>query len=307
MRLKDERDVSSTKWFEYRFMSPIEATAAFYEAYRRLFREAWRKNFHAPDTELKRGGPAAGLWSNGREFNSVWRARQIADGLGLPYEFFIREAIEAAMRRGAKRPPRPNQLYNVLGMSEIHARWHEQSRSLPLFSKLPQYRVEAFQGLPAQIAHQTWVVDNLKARLGRPYAIAQACFEQRVLPLERAEAEFSAHQMEQVRYESAGMTATPIASLKPSDFWPSCFGLPHAHDDASPICAVCHVRDGCGKVETQVRAKVVERYGSERPRDDEKRAQVRARVARLRAERKAAASPGAGASEREPGSVMMKM
>ncbi|MER2269545.1 hypothetical protein [Methylobacterium oxalidis] len=211
------------------------------------------------------------------------------------------------MRRGAKRPPRPNQLYNVLGMPEIHDRWHEQSRSLPLFSKLPQYRVEAFRGLPAQIAHQTWVVDNLKARVARPHAIAQACFEQRVLSLERAEAEFSAQQMDQARYESAGMTAPPIAPLRPSDFWPSCFGLPHAHDDASPICAACHVRDGCGKVEAQVRTKVAQRYGSERPRDDEKLAQVRARVARLRAGRKAAASPGAAASERGPGSVMMKM
>ncbi|MER2269544.1 hypothetical protein [Methylobacterium oxalidis] len=70
-RLQEERQVSATKWFDYRFMSPIEATVTFYEIYRRLFREAWRKNFSGPDAELKRGGPSAGLFFSRREFNSV--------------------------------------------------------------------------------------------------------------------------------------------------------------------------------------------------------------------------------------------
>lgn len=290
-RFKDERAVSATKWFDYRFMSPIEATQMFYDVYRRLFREAYKAHFDLYEAELKRGGPVAGLWSDGREFNGAWRARQIADGLGLPYEFLIREAIEASTRRGARRVPRPNQLYHMLSMPHIHERWAERRNALPVFSSLPQYRVEQFCDLPVQREHQTWVVGNLKDRLAMPVGIAQACFGDCVLPVERAETEFSSYQMEQVRYEGAGITPKPFETLEPGDFRPSCFGLPHAHDLSSPICDACHVRERCGQIEPRIRAEIAAAYGSEQPRDDEVRAQCRSRAARFRARKKAGASP----------------
>ncbi|GJE46614.1 hypothetical protein F6X53_19225 [Methylobacterium soli] len=288
-RIGDERSLFAAKWFDYRFVSPVEATLFFYDIYRDLYQKAWRKNFSVTEAERKRGVPIAGLWSSGREFNSVWRARQVADGLGLPYDFFIREAMEAAFRRGFKRPPRPNQLYHESFGPPILEAWAERQKSMPLLSALPQYRIEAYRNLPVQDEHQAWVVGNLKGRLARPYAIAQACFEQRVLSVERAEAEFSAHQMERVREEGAGMTPEPIVPLKRTDFWPSCFGIPHAWSETSPICAACHARADCAQVANKVEEKLLATYGVVGPRDAEVRAQTRARVARHRAERRAEA------------------
>ncbi len=234
-RLAEERDISGVKWFDYRFISAVQATERFYETYIHLYREAFRRNFDAGTATLKRAVPARGLWVSPGEFSAAWRARQIADGFGMPYDFFIRECIEAALRRGVARVPRPNQLYNLLSMPHVQERWEERRKALPLFSELPQYRVEAFCGLPAQIEHQQWVIDSLKARQARPFAIAQACFVDRLFTLDRAKAEFNPYVVEQMLSEAAGMKADPAPALRATNFLPSCFGLPHAcSDDSRP-------------------------------------------------------------------------
>lgn len=279
-RFLDERDVSSKKWFEYRFLPPVQATELFYQIYQDLYRQLWRKHFDFEKAKLKRVAPVAGLWSSGREFNSVWRARQIADGLELPYDFFIREAMETALRRGARRPPRPNQLYDKRNVAATLKRWSEHCRAVSTISILPQYRIEAFRGLSAQVDHQAWVVANLKARAATPYAIADACFVRRVITIERAETEFSPHQIDQVRYAGIGMAAAPVEPLPERAFWPSCFGVPHAHDESSSACANCPAIAGCRRATHSVREKILQWYGSDDPRLDERRAKGRDRVRR---------------------------
>jgi hypothetical protein len=295
-RLAEERDISGVKWFDYRFISAVRATERFYETYIHLYREAFRRNFDAGTATLKRAVPARGLWGSPGEFSAAWRARQIADGFGMPYDFFIRECIEAALRRGVARVPRPNQLYNLLSMPHVQERWEERRKALPLFSELPQYRVEAFCGLPAQIEHQQWVIDSLKERQARPFAIAQACFVDRLFTLDRAKAEFNPYVVEQMLSEAAGMKADPAPALRATNFLPSCFGLPHACSPSISPCIECHVREECRTAEAKVRGKVAQRYGNEKPRDEEKLALNRERVARCRAKR---ALAGAGAVSQE--------
>lgn len=295
-RLAEEREVSGVKWFDYRFISAVQATELFYETYIRLYREAYGRNFDGETAPLKRAVPARGLRGSSRECSATWRARQIADGFGMPYDFFIRECIEAAMRRGVTRVPRPNQLYNLLSIPHLEDRWEEYRKALPVFSRLPQYRVEAFCGLPAQIQHQQWVIDGLKARHARPFAIAQACFVDRLFTLDRAKAEFDPYVVEQMLSEAAGMKADPAPALRATNFLPSCFGLPHACSPSISPCIECHVREECRTAEAKVREKVAQRYGNEKPRDEEKLAQNRERVARCRAKK---ALAGAGAVSHE--------
>lgn len=294
-RLADERVISGVKWFEYRFISAVQATELFYETYIRLYREAFRRDFDAGTAVLKRAVPAGGLWSSSGELSAAWRARQIADGFGMPYDFFIRECIAAGIRRGVTRVPRPNQLYNLLSMPHLQERWEERRKAVPLFSGLPQYRVEAFCGLPAQLEHERWVTDSLKARRARPFAIAQACFVDHLFTLDRAKAEFDPYVIEQMLSEAAGMKAEPVPALRATSFLPSCFGLPHACAPALSPCCDCHVREECRTAEAKVREKVAQRYGSEMPRDEAKRAQIRDRVARHRA-KKALAGTGLSSS-----------
>ncbi|MBA9071032.1 hypothetical protein FHR71_004809 [Methylobacterium sp. RAS18] len=284
-RLAEERVISGVKWFEYRFISAVQATELFYETYIRLYREAFRRDFDAGTAVLKRAVPVGGLWSSSGEFSAAWRARQIADGFGMPYDFFIRECIAAGIRRGVTRVPRPNQLYNLLSIPHLQDRWAEHCKAMTVFSQLRQYRVEAFCGLPAQLEHQRWVIGSLKARHARPFAIAQACFVDRIFTLDRAKAEFDPYVVERMLFEATGMKADPAPALRATNFLPSCFGLPHACSPSISPCIECHVREECRTAEAKVRGKVARRYGSEKPRDEEKLAQNRERVARCRAKK----------------------
>ncbi|CAO4157233.1 hypothetical protein DHODJN_25695 [Methylorubrum extorquens] len=285
--------MSGSKWFEYRFISAVQATELFYGTYIDLYKEAFRRDFDAGTAVLKRAVPAGGLWSSPGEFSAAWRARQIADGFCMPYDFFIRECIAAGIRRGVTWVPRPNQLYNLLSIPHLQERWEERRKAVPLFSELPQYRVEAFCGLPAQLEHQRWVIDSLKARHARPFAIAQACFVDHLFTLDRARAEFDPYVVEQMLSEAAGMKGEPVPALRATSFLPSCFGVPHACSPAIAPCSEYHVREECRTAETKIREKVAQRYGSDKPRDEEKLALNRERVARCRA-KKALAGAGAG-------------
>jgi hypothetical protein len=187
--------------------------------------------------------------------------------------------------------PRPNQLYNLLSIPHLQERWEERRRAVPVFSRLPQYRVEAFCALPAQLEHQQWVIDSLKARHARPFTIAQACFVDRLFTLDRARAEFHPYVVEQMLSEAAGMKAEPAPALRATNFLPSCFGVPHACSPAIAPCSECHVREECRLAEAKVREKVAQRCGSEKPRDEQKLALNRERVARCRAKK---ALAGAG-------------
>src|SRR5690348_14877843 len=80
-----ERELMQTKWFDYRFMSPLDATELFVREYTEAYRNKWATNFDTVEAEKKipiRGG----AWrSNRSEFISCWRARQFVDCLGVPY------------------------------------------------------------------------------------------------------------------------------------------------------------------------------------------------------------------------------
>lgn len=93
-----ERELSIMKWFDYRFMSPLEATLEFVEDYRFVYRAIWKSNFDASTAER-------GWFADRREFLTFWNARVAADALGVRYRFFIFTTMEAALRRRKWKPP----------------------------------------------------------------------------------------------------------------------------------------------------------------------------------------------------------
>ena len=125
-----ERLLMETKWFDYRFMSPIDATELFVKCYVSAYRRKWATNF-ASGEESKKLATRHGNWrSNQTEFTCFWRARQFADELGVPYDLFCDHALEVLLRKGYARPARPNQLYSEKNIQIIaeHVReaWREQ-------------------------------------------------------------------------------------------------------------------------------------------------------------------------------------
>ncbi|GAB1715044.1 MAG: hypothetical protein NTAFB05_00860 [Nitrobacter sp.] len=291
-----ERGLMRTKWFDYRFMSPLTATDEFVRNYVAVYQRKWDTNFSTEEASHKlaiRGG----YWrSSQTEFISFWRARQFADELGVPYGLFCNHALEFLLRKGYTRPARPNQLYaekNKQAIAEhVMEAWREHCFDLEFMtSKLPHYHLKNFRSQPAQHAHQDWVVEQIRARHMRIGAIVKACLEDNVLPAARALFEFGPARFERAREEAANM-AQPIAIPTPVDMnelRPSCFGILHAYDGAASACEACMFSGHCKSVTDTLSTHIVGHFGGDDPVLARKRIKTRKRVNDHRARKRAAA------------------
>lgn len=292
-----EREVAQTKWFDYRFLSPLDATGLFAQKYHEVFRWKWGIYFATIEGPKKQAIRKGNWQSSRREFTSFWNARQFADLLGVPYEFFCEHAIEVLMRKGWTTIPRPNQLYPSSAISRIIERvqqaWQEHCSDVTfMMSDLPQYHLSNFIGEPAQSLHQDWIVDQIRLRHGRPRTIAAACIQAGVLPIHRAHFEFGPSRVKQAQEEDEifGGTRTAAVPVDKHDLRPSCFGILHAYDAEIPICAACAFHDDCKKITAKMAQIVTARCGADDPALARKRKLGRERV-RLHRERKKTVPP----------------
>jgi hypothetical protein len=92
-----ERDLYGQKWFDYRFLSPMAATARFYVLYQDVYRWKYATTIDSLEAEKKTGVSRKGTRG---ELTSLWRARQFADELGVTYEVFLEAAFKVCIRRG---------------------------------------------------------------------------------------------------------------------------------------------------------------------------------------------------------------
>jgi hypothetical protein len=169
-----------------------------------------------------------------------------------------------------------------------------------MYSELPQYRNEHFRGLPAQIAHRDWVVQQIKLRGAWPHLIGRACFVERILPDERAIAEFGEEAVERARGEVTGDTPAEMVTLSDDAFWPACFVVPHAHDAECPICQACPYRKPCSTGEAKIREVLHHRHGSDDPVRAREKAMNLERVRKHRA-KGAAMRAAANGGDADPG------
>lgn len=295
-QLENERTLYETKWFDYRFMSPLQATRFFAEAYTKAYRDQYARETDTAEAANKTGTRARNWESSRREFTSFWAARQFADTLGVPYDFFLSRAMKVLLRRGYTRIPRPNQLYAgktlPLIANDVVLEWTSwTSTGRLVISDLPQYHIDQHRGFAAQSAHQKWVVEQVKAWHSRYSHIAQMCFERAVLSVGQAKLEFGAEKVQRAHEEAelSGYVRRPKSEMNRGQFMPSCFGLPNARNDAAATCSACPLSRGCaslaGKIETRARHV----FGTTDPKSARRKELQRNRTRRCRARKAAAA------------------
>ncbi|SEE05654.1 hypothetical protein SAMN05444161_4738 [Rhizobiales bacterium GAS191] len=289
-RLADERELAAIKWFDYRFMSPVEATVVFSQDYQKAFKAAWRASRDRDEAEKKIGIASNDVFHSGRELNSFWRCRQVVDELGMPYQFFIAAALEASLRIARRQLPRPNQLYKGSFVARAVEKWNEwQADGTITYSKLPQYREESFRASPHQLMHRDWVVSAVRKRKHPAYSLSTLVFQERVLSQERAVQEFGPDVVAKAKAYAEGYTPVPHEMLSDYDLHPSCFAVPHAFNGASPSCSSCAVADLCKLQGRNIMDSIERKFGSVDPVLARKREQGSERQRRFRAKNKAGA------------------
>lgn len=306
--LEHERELAYRKWFGYRFMSPLSATKHFAMHYVQGLKRHVRTHQDVELSETVRGLSDKLFSAPSGQLTALWRARQRADEMALPYELLVDFAFDFASRRTRKHTPRPIQLF---GSEKSEVAWQAEfakyrMEHIPLaldrLAYLPQYRVENYRRYPVQDEFRSHLVDHI-TNSDKPSAtsVGRQCLEYRHLPLRSAlklvPQAMRPGVISEIRADrDLGLLNPPAVEQVPLiAMVPGCFGLPHARGETAFECVACPFSTGCAALALKASDRMVDRYGSLSPlqdrREDRKKKMTRERVARFRAKKAGNPSP----------------
>lgn len=198
------------KWFDYRFMNPVQATYL----YAHEFVKAYRRNFsinidsrrgpHVTPVNVEVLFDISGdlspkeITKRKQRASGIWRGRMVADAMGMPYDIYLDRAFHWTLRYWQQRTlPRPQQLYSDMVVDRAGIDWEQRQKDEFFYSTLPQYKngfyyeaISRLSGdatlLHSQNAHHDWLLDQSKDRPNGHAFLAQMIFHDQVLPLEKA-------------------------------------------------------------------------------------------------------------------------
>lgn len=301
--LAKERDVAHTKFFEYRFMSPLAATQHFAQLYSKKVK-AFARQHQDIETAEKVRGMRHNLFSEpSSSLTEFWNARRKADGMGVPYGLIIEFGFHFASQRKWRAAPRPGQLFGLknstefwIEMFETYAEEHFRLFTREL-SDLPQYRTENYRNLRSQNDFRSFIRDEI-ARPGQQweFKIMKNSVEQRYLPVSSSiymvpkNLRKTTIECMRSNIRSGEVTTAPVEQLPVISFVPSCFSIPSAMKDDAPECASCPFMKHCKFMCETVDKRMIDRYGSVSPlkdsRDEKQKEGQRRRTQKHRAKKK---------------------
>lgn len=189
--LKAETELNKTKWFDYRTKHPVYLGylwAFFYREEYKRFITKYRDPERGPylngivgkdvfgisikkvKSKIK-GEPSTEVEKPHPERRAIWKARQKADALGIPYDFYIRTVMEFAERTSWARPPRPQHFCSDEMVSVVVEAWKEKMTTQIVTSEDERFLAENFVGNCDQVDYQTWLIANIKRRAHKHFGV----------------------------------------------------------------------------------------------------------------------------------------
>ena len=172
--LQHETALFQTKWWDYRFMSPFEATMSFIDTFGIEARKIYARDIDFERAEYIKVSNATtireGLEKNDdkvkRYFSGFWRGRQVADAIGIPYATYISHAMSERLRAWQRAYlPNPTQIYRDFEVSKVVARWDEMKASRIHFAEHHAYLAQNFRGMPDQVRYHDYLLEEAGKRL----------------------------------------------------------------------------------------------------------------------------------------------
>ncbi|UXT51656.1 hypothetical protein FY136_20650 [Agrobacterium tumefaciens] len=296
---KDESQLMMQRWFDYRFMSPLDATLLFGRNYIAGLRRHVRRHIDVGLSErvsgIKNGAPTArAAW-----FTHLWRARARTDAIFVPYDLLIDFAFDFSSRRKRFWNMLPHQLH--ASEKNAEAWWavfdEKVEDLLPLRMKsvaeIPHYRIENDLDLPPQRHFRNLMLSEMKHE-NRPLSdqIAERVFIKRHLTLGQAlslaPANANQRDLEQKARSVAGDSAweiPPITKLDGADLLPSCFAIAETIDVSRAPCDTCALATRCKEAAVDAIDLTIQIAGSASPvlEADRKRSRLNTRRCRGKA------------------------
>ena len=279
--LARERELANSKWFAYRFMSPLEATKLFADLYRNGVKAYVRAHRDIKEVE-KANGIAKNIFSQASgSLTQLWNARQKADELGLPYDLLIGFGFHFAGRRKWTRTPKPVQLF---GSKNSDVAWpleiekYAEGRFAMALNKLPvlpQYRTENYHGLRVQDQFREYVLEELKTDNSNwSTKIGNACVGRRHLPLGSAlqlvpDTEWSTiARLIRMDLDIGILTSPATEHVTGIALAPACIGIPSARDENNSDCKSCPFDASCRSLVNSATTHLFTCFGTASPLSD---------------------------------------
>ncbi|MCK1543281.1 hypothetical protein IVB12_15300 [Bradyrhizobium sp. 179] len=219
------------KWFDYRFMNPVQATYLYAHEFVKAYKLAFSVNIDSEqarfvkpldvermfvEPEPKQDEPEKAFRKRAASHKmrtvGIWRGRMVADAMGIPYSVYLELAFHWTLRFWQQRHlPRPQQLYSDLVVDRATIGWEERQSAELFYSTLPQYKNGLYQEamsmmtgddslegsvLHAQNQHHEWLFAQCENRVNGHELLAQLVFHDQVLPLEKVKARLEDHRFE---------------------------------------------------------------------------------------------------------------
>ena len=186
----DELSLMRSKWFDYRFLHPVIATYTYAQAFETIYHRmvrthlggSVRRVFKTYDLLRMDKATACGLW----------RGRQCADALGMPYEVYLDQAFTlrlAYWKQG--NLPRPTQLYADMILDAMPERWAELQAGKLFYGAHQELRTHRFVGTSPQLDHHEWLFTQAGKR-SNPAAIMRRFYDEDLIPAEKVVARLGA-------------------------------------------------------------------------------------------------------------------
>lgn len=287
---RNESQLMMKRWFDYRFMSPLEATLLFGQHYIAGLRRHVSRHFDVELAEkvsgIKSGIPAErATW-----FTALWRARVRTDEIFVPYDLLIDFSFYFSSRRKRFWTMLPSQLHASKTNEEAWwAVFHERVEDLlPPRMKgvadIPQYRMENDLSLPPQEHFRNLIMSEIQYE-HKPLKdqIEDKVFVKRHLSLEQglshAQPGEDLKELERRAQDAAddrAWEARPVVKLDPADLLPSCFGIAETIDVSRAPCGACPLIAACSNAAEEAISITVRNTGSASPvlKADRKRVQL---------------------------------
>lgn len=197
--LSYEGALFGSKWFDYRFLHPVQATYLyahhFVAIYRRLFREMI--DFRAAE-HIKPLRHEDLFACDKAIVSAIWRGRQHADAMGVPYEVYIELAMRHMLRFwNRKHLPRPAQLYSGEACEAVAQGWEQRLESRAWHGEHRAYRLDHYAGLPMQDDHHEFLL-GVAAKRDNPYPLLALYAENELLPDEKITMRFGQNALNRV-------------------------------------------------------------------------------------------------------------
>jgi hypothetical protein len=195
-----------TKWFDYRMMTPLQATRHYIEAFGEVYRDYFAAEFSktasqfikVPSIDEIFQGLAELSQKHMMQFSGMWRGRQVADAIGMPYKDYIHSVMGLRLRFWSQgHLPQAQHLYKAEDVEKVVDKWEAMQASRLYLSDDSAYMIENYGGIAHQDDYHEWLFKQASLR-GNPWYVLAQFINQNRLPLDKVEARFDPDLVERV-------------------------------------------------------------------------------------------------------------